>query len=148
MALNEQFNKFKLQQERCQTNLSNIAAYQSTVLKPKVTPGFQPINAPSVPVKPLQPIKFSNDTERLQRINSIRKSHPGSQIKLVIELLHKTRQAFTAEQINEATYVDIAGNKDVFQRLKQNTKVFFDGNRFSYKPKHVLKGGDELLEMI
>jgi transcription initiation factor TFIIE subunit beta len=89
MALSEQLNKFKLQQERCQTTPSSIAAYRSSVSKPKVTPGFQPINAPFAPVKALQPIKFSDDPDRLQRINSVRKSHPGLQIKLVIELLYK-----------------------------------------------------------
>jgi transcription initiation factor TFIIE subunit beta len=69
MALSEQLNKFKLHQERCQTTPSSIAAYQSSVSKPKVTPGFQPMNAPFAPVKAFQPIKFSDDTDRLQRIN-------------------------------------------------------------------------------
>lgn len=90
MALNEQLNKFNLQRERCQTTLSSVAAYRSSTLKPKATPVFhQQINAPCTPVKALQPIKFSNDTERLQRINSVRKSHTGAQIKLVIDLLYK-----------------------------------------------------------
>jgi transcription initiation factor TFIIE subunit beta len=89
MALSEQLNKFKLQQERCQITPSSIAAYQSSASKPKVTPGFQPINASFAPVKALQPIKFSDDMDMLQRINSVRKSHPGLQIKLVIELLYK-----------------------------------------------------------
>lgn len=90
MALHEQLNKFNLQQERCQTTLSSAAAYRSSTLKPKASPGFhQPINAPCAPVKALQPIKFSNDTERLQRINSVRKSHTGAQIKLVIDYLYK-----------------------------------------------------------
>ncbi|RCV46300.1 hypothetical protein SETIT_9G520600v2 [Setaria italica] len=113
MALNERLNKFKQQ--------------------PKVAPGFRPANAPFAPVKPLQPVKFSDDTERLQHINSIRKSTVGAQIKLVIILLEKTRQAFTAEQINEATYVDIRGNKAVFDSLKNNPKVKFEGEHFFYK---------------
>jgi len=45
----------------------------------------------------------------------------------------QTRQAFTAEQINEATYVDIHGNKAVFDSLRNNPKVSYDGRRFSYK---------------
>nr|TKV97911.1 hypothetical protein SEVIR_9G525400v2 [Setaria viridis] len=131
MALNERLNKFKQQQER-----------------PKVAPGFRPANAPFAPVKPLQPVKFSDDTERLQHINSIRKSTVGAQIKLVIVLLEKTRQAFTAEQINEATYVDIRGNKAVFDSLKNNPKVKFEGEHFFYKPTHVLTGRDQLLSLI
>lgn len=45
----------------------------------------------------------------------------------------QTRQAFTPEQINEACYVDINGNKAVFDSLRNNLKVHYDGNRFSYK---------------
>jgi transcription initiation factor TFIIE subunit beta len=45
----------------------------------------------------------------------------------------QTRQAFTAEQINDATHVDVAGNKDIFERLKKNPRVFIDGDLFSYK---------------
>ncbi|KAG8100944.1 hypothetical protein GUJ93_ZPchr0369g33552 [Zizania palustris] len=66
--------------------------------------------------------------QRLQHINSVRKSPVGAQIKLVIELLYKTRQAFTAEQINETTYVDIHGNKAVFDSLRNNPKVNYDGD--------------------
>jgi len=69
-------------------------------------------------------------------------------MKLVIELLYKKRQAFTAEQINEATYVDILGNKAVFDSLRNNPKVHYDGRRFSYKSKHDLKGKDQLLVLI
>lgn len=45
----------------------------------------------------------------------------------------QTRQAFTPEQINEACYVDLIGNKPVFDSLRKNVKVYYDGNRFSYK---------------
>lgn len=45
----------------------------------------------------------------------------------------QTRQSFTAEQVNEATYVDIRGNKAVFDSLRNNPKVLFDGSRFTYK---------------
>ncbi|RLN41943.1 hypothetical protein C2845_PM01G04800 [Panicum miliaceum] len=146
MALNERLNKFKQQQERCQTTLSSIAASQA--LMPKVAPGIRPANALFAHVKPLQPIKFSDDTERLQHINSIRKSTVGAQMKLVIDLLYNTRQAFTAEQINEATYVDIHGNKALFDSLRNNPKVKLDGRHFSYKPTHILSGRDQLYSLI
>ncbi|KAF8723298.1 hypothetical protein HU200_021819 [Digitaria exilis] len=146
MDLKDSLSRFKQQQERCQSSLASIAANQALTSKPKHR--AQPINAPSVPARPSQPIKFSNDTERLQHINSIRKSPVGAQMKLVIELLYKTRQAFTAEQINETTYVDIHGNKAVFDSLRNNPKVHYDGRRFSYKSKHDLKGKDQLLVLI
>ncbi|VAI48015.1 unnamed protein product [Triticum turgidum subsp. durum] len=146
MDLKDSLSRFKQQQERCQSSLASIAASQASTTKPKHR--AQPINAPSAPARPAQPIKFSNDTERLQHINSIRKSPVGAQIKLVIELLYKTRQAFTAEQINDATYVDINANKAVFDSLRNNLKVQYDGRRFSYKSKHDLEGKDQLLDLI
>jgi transcription initiation factor TFIIE subunit beta len=82
MDLKDSLSKFKQQQERCQSSLVSIASQAST-LKPKHR--AQPINAPSVPARPTQPIKFSNDTESLQ----IRKSPVEAQIKLVIKLLYK-----------------------------------------------------------
>jgi transcription initiation factor TFIIE subunit beta len=48
------------------------------------------------------------------------------------------RQALTAEQINEATYVDIRGNKAVFESLKKNPKVNFVGECFFYKVSALL----------
>ncbi|KAI3944369.1 hypothetical protein MKW98_006530, partial [Papaver atlanticum] len=57
-------------------------------------------------------IKFSNDTERL---------------------IYETREAFTAEQINEVCYVDAINNMDIFNALTNNPKVFYNGKRFSYK---------------
>ena len=83
MDLKDSLSRFKQQQERCQSSLASIASSS----KPKHR--AQPINAPSVPARPSQPVKFSNDTERLQHINSIRKSPVGAQMKLVIELLYK-----------------------------------------------------------
>jgi len=148
MALNERLSKFKQQQERCQTTLSSIAATQASTAKLNISSRTKPVNAPSAPAKPTPTIKFSNDTERLQHINSIRKSPVGAQIKLVIELLYKTRQAYTAEQINEATYVAINSNKAVFDSLRNNLKVQFDGKRFAYKSKHDLNGKDQLLYLI
>lgn len=80
MALQEKLDRFKKQQERCQTTLSGIAAS-------KVTPKFTPAPASFIARPPAPAVKFSNDTERLQHINSIRKSPVGAQIKRVIDLL-------------------------------------------------------------
>ncbi|KAM0953067.1 putative transcription initiation factor TFIIE, beta subunit [Dioscorea sansibarensis] len=57
----------------------------------------------------------------------------GAQIKRVIDLLLETRKAFTPEKINKACYVDINSNKAVFESLKINHKVNYDGKCFSYK---------------
>ncbi|KAF9617581.1 hypothetical protein IFM89_037393 [Coptis chinensis] len=86
--------------------------------------------------------------ERLQHINSIRKSPVGAQIKRVIDLLFDTRKAFTAEQINEACYVDIHNNKAVFDSLRNNPKVRYEGKYFSYKSKHDLKHKEDLLRLV
>ena len=45
----------------------------------------------------------------------------------------QTRLAYTPEQINDAVYVDINSNKAVFDSLRNNLKVHYDGKRFSYK---------------
>ncbi|KAL1830529.1 hypothetical protein ACET3Z_000180 [Daucus carota] len=142
MALKESLDKFKKQQEMCQTTLSSIKA--SSKSTPRVTPYTTPANAKS----PAPAVKFSSDTERLQHINSIRKAPVGAQIKRVINLLLETRQAFTAEQINEACYVDVKANKAVFDSLSNNLKVYYDGRRFSYKSKHDLKDKGQLLKLI
>lgn len=81
MALKESLDKFKKQQEMCQTTLSSIKA--SSKSTPRVTPYTTPANAKS----PAPAVKFSSDTERLQHINSIRKAPVGAQIKRVINLL-------------------------------------------------------------
>ncbi|CAN0841365.1 hypothetical protein LINGRAHAP2_LOCUS3246 [Linum grandiflorum] len=93
-------------------------------------------------------IKFSTDTQRLQQINSIRKGPVGKQLKRVIELLLKERRAYTPEQINEACYVDVRSNKELFDSLKANPKVNYDGRSFSYKSTHNLLNKDELLKLI
>ena len=83
MALQESLAKFKKQQEKCQSTLTSIAAKVGSS-KPTVPQKF----TPPAPTKPPAPaIKFSNDTERLQHINSIRKAPVGAQIKRVIDLL-------------------------------------------------------------
>ncbi|KAK1354393.1 TFIIE beta domain-containing protein [Heracleum sosnowskyi] len=93
-------------------------------------------------------VKFSSDIERLQQINSIRSASAAAQTKRAIDLLKETRQALTAEQVNEACYVDVKANKDVFDRLSNNLKVYYDGMRFFYKPKHELKDKTQLLKLI
>lgn len=50
----------------------------------------------------------------------------------------QTRQAFTPEQINEQCYVDVNANKAVFDSLRNNPKVHYDGIRFSYKVNLIL----------
>ncbi|KAM7272359.1 hypothetical protein ACFE04_027022 [Oxalis oulophora] len=45
----------------------------------------------------------------------------------------QTRQAFLPEQINEACYVDVKGNKVVCDSWRNNPNVNYDGKRFSYK---------------
>ncbi|MED6195553.1 hypothetical protein PIB30_038884 [Stylosanthes scabra] len=137
MGLQGQLERFKKQQEKCQSTLSSIAASKAAAASAN---GRNNIAAPA--------IKFSNDTERLQHINSIRKSPVGAQMKRVIDLLFETRQALTPEQINEACYVDMKANKDVFESLRKNLKVNYDGQRFAYKSKHNLKNKTELLPLI
>ena len=128
MDLKGQLDRFKKQQERCQSTLSSINASRAP------SGPSRPSSVPAAPsLKPTPPVKFSNDTERLQFINSIRKGPVGAQIKRVIELLFETRQAFTPEQINERCYVDMLSNKAVFDSLRNNPKVYYDGRRFSYK---------------
>ncbi|XP_020080917.1 general transcription factor IIE subunit 2-like isoform X2 [Ananas comosus] len=148
MALQESLNKFKQQQEKCQSTLTSIAARSASSKAPQTQRTVSPMNAPSVSTKVPTPAKFSNDTERLQHINNIRKSPVGAQIKRVIDILRETRLAYTPEQINDACYVDIMGNKAVFDSLRNNPKVNYDGKRFSFKAKHDLKGKDDLLHLI
>lgn len=82
MDLKGQLDRFKKQQERCQSTLSSINASRAP------SGPSRPSSVPAAPsLKPTPPVKFSNDTERLQFINSIRKGPVGAQIKRVIELL-------------------------------------------------------------
>ncbi|XP_065630854.1 uncharacterized protein LOC112030829 [Quercus suber] len=144
MALQEKLDRFKKQQEKCQSTLTSIAASN----KAETHKSMPVPAAPSVARAPAPAVKFSNDTERLQHINSIRKAPVGAQMKRVINLLLETRQAFTPEQINEVTYVDINANKAVFDSLRNNLKVNYDGKRFSYKSKHDLRDKEQLLYLI
>ncbi|KAJ1376155.1 hypothetical protein SESBI_50249 [Sesbania bispinosa] len=133
MALHDKQDRFKRQQEKSQSSLSGKAASTAPNGRSSATPA---------------PVKFSNDTERLQHINSIRKAPVGAQMKRVIDLLFETRQALTLEQINEACYVDMKANKDVFDSMRKNPKVKYDGERFSYKSKHDVRDKSQLLYLI
>ncbi|KAI8546355.1 hypothetical protein RHMOL_Rhmol07G0110400 [Rhododendron molle] len=143
-SLKESLKQFQKRQEKCQTTLTNIAAKSgsSRATSHKAAPSS---SSPLTTTKsPAPAVKFSNDTERLQHINSIRKGPVGAQIKRVIDLLLETRQAFTPEQINEACYVDMNANKAVFDSLRNNPKVKHDGKCFSYKSKYELKDKAQL----
>ncbi|KAK7851671.1 general transcription factor iie subunit 2 [Quercus suber] len=110
MALQEKLDRFKKQQEKCQSTLTSIAASNKAA-----THKSMPVPAaPSVARAPAP----------------------------------ATRQAFTPEQINEVTYVDINANKAVFDSLRNNLKVNYDGKRFSYKSKHDLRDKEQLLYLI
>lgn len=63
MDLKEKLNRFWSQQEKCQLALAGVAA-EAADLKTRPT-------ASAAALKPPVPLKFSNDTERLQYINSI-----------------------------------------------------------------------------
>jgi len=97
MSLQADLARFQKQQERCQTTLQSIAAKQapskaSMLQKAPVTQQKStPPNASSSanPRSPSSLGKFSNNTEKLQLINSIRKAPVGAQMKRVIELLEK-----------------------------------------------------------
>lgn len=80
MALQEKLDRFKRQQEKCQSTLTSIASTKASATQ---NGRRTPTPTPPAPV----PVKFSNDTERLQHINSIRKAPVGAQMKRVIALL-------------------------------------------------------------
>ncbi|MFS7905335.1 putative transcription factor TFIIE beta subunit, DNA-binding domain, TFA2, Winged helix domain 2 [Helianthus anomalus] len=133
-SLKEKLNTFNRQQQKCQSDLMSIAGSTRTAPARK---------------SPVPAVKFSHDTARLQLINNkTRKTTVGAQIKCVIDLLYNSRQSFTAEQINEACYVDVKGSKAVFESLTNNPKVNYDGSRFSYKSKHSVRDQKELLRLI
>ncbi|XP_057519747.1 uncharacterized protein LOC130800303 [Amaranthus tricolor] len=151
MSLKESLAKFQRQHEKCQSTLSSIASEKQAAAK-ATAPSKSSYNvqkSTATVTRPPPPVvKFSNDTERLQFINNIRKSPAGAQLKRVIDLLLERREALTPEQINEACYVDVYGNKTVFDSLKNNPKVHYDGRCFSYKAKHQAKNKDQLLSTI
>lgn len=85
MALQQQLDKFKKQQEKCQSTLSNIAANKAANRKSSAPVVAAPASANGI--NPAPAVKFSNDTVRLQNIHTIRNSTVGHQMKRVIELL-------------------------------------------------------------
>jgi transcription initiation factor TFIIE subunit beta len=85
MALQEQLDRFKKQQEKCQSTLSSIASSKVGSRKPN-TPVVA-ANASANGRNSKTGVKFSSDTERLQQINNIRKAPVGAQMKRVIDLL-------------------------------------------------------------
>ena len=66
-------------------------------------------------------------------IGKKKKAKPPLNLLTLFSFIFQTRQAFTLEQINEACYVDMNANKAVFDSLRNNPKVNYDGKRFSYK---------------
>ncbi|XP_004294670.1 PREDICTED: uncharacterized protein LOC101299939 [Fragaria vesca subsp. vesca] len=141
MGLEEGSDRFMKQQEQCQSTRISIASNN------KATATLKAVSAAAARVHP-PTVKFSDDTERLQHINSIRNSPDGAQVKRVIDLLRKTRQAFTPEGIYENCFVDVNHNQTVFKCLTDNPKVHYDGKCFSYKSKHAVKDRSQLLAIV
>ncbi|KAK3410347.1 hypothetical protein EUGRSUZ_J02343 [Eucalyptus grandis] len=96
MALQEQLDKFKKQQEKCQSTLTSILARAGSMSTP----------AKPMPAPPAAPV--------------------GAQMKHFIDLLYESRLALTPEQINKACYVDMLSNKAVFDNLANNPKSKHD----------------------
>ena len=90
MSLKESLAKFQRQHEKCQSTLSSIASEKQAAAK-ATAPSKSSYNvqkSTATVTRPPPPVvKFSNDTERLQFINNIRKSPAGAQLKRVIDLL-------------------------------------------------------------
>ncbi|KAH9618150.1 hypothetical protein KSS87_022974 [Heliosperma pusillum] len=155
MSLRDNLARFQKQQERCQTTLSKYSARQAPAKASTSQNTHSTMRKETPPIAPLANMgistpagKFSENTEKLQLINNIRRAPVGAQMKKVIELLEKTRQAFTADEINKACYVDMNTNKEVFDSLTKNVKVKYDGLRFSYKSKYEIKDKDNLFQTI
>lgn len=79
MSLKEQLDKFNNQKVKCQSLVSSIASSRERTLPPSRS------FVPSASSRG----KFSDNTEQLQLINSIRKAPVGSQMKRVIDLLYE-----------------------------------------------------------
>ena len=91
MDLSKKLDKIKQQHVNFQNTLTKVEVSRST-LKNTTTSNSSSAKKPQAPApssakQPQPQLKFSNDTERLQHINSIRKSAVGAQIKRVIDLL-------------------------------------------------------------
>lgn len=84
MALQEHLDDFEKQQENWQSTLTSISASNKATNKKST---FVPIAPSAYARTPAPDVKFSNDTQRLQHINSIWKAPVGAHIKRVIYLL-------------------------------------------------------------
>jgi hypothetical protein len=228
MALAQKLAQFNKQQEKLQASLAKTAPRPQPAAK--AGPSSRKPPTPPPPTTQVVPFaqrySFTNDTEKLQQIATIRKSPVGAQIKRVLDLLlevellspkhflvpqlimdcvarifgvmtlfrvfllvresackvlfqicsydkHKgtildfkdvhflcmkcshslhnfvrfcsdhlfkfwricvqTRQAMLPDEINDACFVDVKNHKEVFESLKSNVKVSFDGQRFAFK---------------
>ncbi|XP_026440067.1 general transcription factor IIE subunit 2-like isoform X2 [Papaver somniferum] len=157
MALEESLAKFKKQQEKCQSTLASINNARAGSFRAAASPHDKSVpiaTSASIAVK-APAIKFSYDTQRLQYINSVQKSTIGAQLKRVVDLLREIECTYvlltTADwgRLNlYACYVDATNNKMVFDSLTSNDKVYYDGKRFSYKPKYGVKNKEELCQFI
>jgi hypothetical protein len=229
MALAQKLAQFNKQQEKLQASLAKTAPRPQPAAKAGPSSRKPPTPPPTTQLVPFaQRFSFTNDTEKLQQIATIRKSPVGAQIKRVLDLLlevelfstkhflvpqlimncvtrlfgvrsltlfrvfllvrelackvlsqicsydkHKgfildfedvdflcmkcshslhnfvrfcsdhlfkfwricvqTRQAMLPDEINDACFVDVKNHKEVFESLKSNVKVSFDGQRFAFK---------------
>ncbi|KAH8946540.1 hypothetical protein BDL97_12G100700 [Sphagnum fallax] len=135
MALAQKLAQFNKQQEKLQASLAKTAPRPQPAAK--AGPSSRKPPTPPPPTTQLVPFaqrfSFTNDTEKLQQIATIRKSPVGAQIKRVLDLLLETRQAMLPDEINDACFVDVKNHKEVFESLKSNVKVSFDGQRFAFK---------------
>ncbi|BBM98746.1 transcription initiation factor TFIIE subunit beta [Marchantia polymorpha subsp. ruderalis] len=151
MALSQKLAQFNKQQEKLQASLAKInQSRPAPAPQPKVTVSrkapAREASQNSVPFS--QRFSFTNDTEKLTQIATIRRAPVGAQIKRVLDLLLETRQSLLPEEINESCFVDVSANKELLESLKSNVKVSFDGQRFAYKSKHDIKCKQELLVLI
>jgi len=89
----EKLDRFKKQQEKCQSTLLRIVSSKVGSRKPN-TPVVA-ANASSNGRNSKTCVKFSNDTKRLQQINNICKAPVGAQMKRVINLVLEVILAFT-----------------------------------------------------
>ncbi|KAE9455102.1 hypothetical protein C3L33_12995, partial [Rhododendron williamsianum] len=154
--------KFKQRKNKSSFTSTAAKAAVSSFSTEKSSNSTPPTNAKtSAPT-----VKFSENSGRLQRFNVKEKSPVGVLIKRVVDLLREevmrrftlgsfsafsqemTRQALTTNQILEACNVDMIENKNVFENLRNNPKVVYDGRCFRYKSKHGLENKDQVLKFI
>ncbi|XP_058210262.1 uncharacterized protein LOC131322801 [Rhododendron vialii] len=136
--------KFKQRKNKSSFTSTAAKAAVSSFSTEKSSNSTPPTNAKtSAPT-----VKFSENSGRLQRFNVKEKSPVGVLIKRVVDLLRETRQALKTNQILEACNVDMIENKNVFENLRNNPKVVYDGRCFRYKSKHGLEDKDQVLKFI